>query len=112
MGNWNIEIIDYKKFPSKLKYADLAPIFKKLECALKEKYRPVSIPAICVTDEGIYREVFLCGYRKGYNTRYALTTMIEKWKKHLDNNGIAGAFFMDLSKVFDTLNRELLIAKL
>jgi ribonuclease P/MRP protein subunit RPP40 len=55
---------------------------------------------------------FLCGFRKGYNTQYALTSMIEKWKKHLDNNGIAAALLMDLSKAFDTLNHELLIAKL
>ena len=55
---------------------------------------------------------YLCGYRKGYNTLYALTAMIEKWKKSLDNKGIAGAMFMDLSKAFDTINRELLIAKL
>ena len=59
-----------------------------------------------------YLSPFLCGYRKGYNTQYALTSMIEKWKKHLDNNGIAGALLMDLSKAFDTLNHELLIAKL
>ena len=38
--------------------------------------------------------------------------MIEKWKKSLDNKGHAGAVLMDLSKAFDTLNHELLIAKL
>ena len=55
---------------------------------------------------------FLCGYRKGYNTQYALIAMIEKWKEHLDKNvGTAGAI-MYLSKAFDTLNQELLIAKL
>ena len=37
--------------------------------------------------------------------------MIEKWKKHLDNNGIAGVILMDLSKSFDTLTHELLVAK-
>ena len=40
---WNNEVIDNKIFPSKLKYADLTPIFKKLECVLKENYRPISI---------------------------------------------------------------------
>ena len=48
-----------------------------------------------------YLSPFLCGYRKGYNTQYALTAMIEKWKEQLDKNGgIAGAILMDLSKAF------------
>ena len=54
----------------------------------------------------------MCGYRKGFNTQYALALMIEKWKLSLDNSGHAAAVFMDLSKAFDTLNHELLIAKL
>ena len=38
--------------------------------------------------------------------------MIEHWKMSLDNNGLAGAILMDLSKAFDTINHHLLIAKL
>ena len=55
---------------------------------------------------------YLCGYRKGYNTQQALVSLIEKWKKILDDKGFGGAVLMDLSKAFDTLNHELLIAKL
>ena len=38
--------------------------------------------------------------------------MIEKWKESLDNGGAFGALMTDLSKVFDCLHHELLIAKL
>ena len=55
---------------------------------------------------------FLCGYRKGFNTQTALLSLLEKWKSTLDKNEFAGAVFMDLSKTFDTINHELLIAKL
>ena len=61
---------------------------------------------------GDHLSPFLCGYRKGYNSQYALIAMIEKWKKSLDNGGMFAAILMDLSKAFDTINHELLIAKL
>ena len=38
--------------------------------------------------------------------------MIEKWRKFLDIGGHAGALFTDLSKAFDFIDHELLIAKL
>ena len=37
---------------------------------------------------------------------------VEKWKASLDKKGYAGAVLMDLSKTFDTINHELLLAKL
>ena len=55
---------------------------------------------------------YLWGYPKGFNTEYALLSLIEKWKKELDNKGYTVAVLMDLSKAFDTINNELLITKL
>ena len=38
--------------------------------------------------------------------------MFENWKKNLDKGGKCGALFVDLSKVFDCLQHDLLLAKL
>ena len=54
---------------------------------------------------------YMCGYRKSFSTQDALLTLIEKWKKVLDNRGHGGATLMDLSKAFDTINHDLLVAK-
>ena len=54
----------------------------------------------------------LSGYRKGFNTQTALLSLIKKWKSILDKKGFSGAVLVDLSKAFDTINHELLIAKL
>ena len=38
--------------------------------------------------------------------------MVNMWKKAIDSGQLAGALLTDLSKAFDCLNHELLIAKL
>ena len=38
--------------------------------------------------------------------------MIEKWKESVDSGRVFGALMTDLSKAFDCLHHELLIAKL
>ena len=38
--------------------------------------------------------------------------MIEKWRRNLDEGGICGALFTDLSKTFDCLVHDFLLAKL
>ena len=55
---------------------------------------------------------YLGGYRKGFGTELTLLFLIEKWKKDLDNKGFGGAALMHLSQAFNTINHDLLIAKL
>ena len=55
---------------------------------------------------------YLCGYRKGFSTQFVLISLTEKWRKYLNNKGYTGAVLMDPSKAFNTINHELLIAKL
>ena len=55
---------------------------------------------------------YQCVFRRGYNAQHCLITLIEKWKKSVDNGGAFGALFTHLSKAFDCLSQELLIPKL
>ena len=55
---------------------------------------------------------YLFGFRKGHSAEQCLTVMLEQWKKALEGKGTAGAILTDLSKAFDCLNHNLLLAKL
>ena len=55
---------------------------------------------------------FQCGFRKGFNAQDCLIVMIEKWKRMLDKGGTCRALLTDLSKAFDCLPHDLLLAKL
>ena len=112
------------QFPSSLKTADVRPIHKEDELTSKNNYRPVSIlPVLSKLYENIMNEQissyidkhlspYLFGYRKGYGTQHCLLVMIEMWRKALDEKKVAGAILTDLSKAFDCLSHDLLIAKL
>ena len=53
-----------------------------------------------------------CGFRKGYSTQQCLLAMLEKWRSAVDNKKTFGVLLTDLSKAFDCLSHELLLAKL
>ena len=55
---------------------------------------------------------YQCGFRKGYSAQHCLLAMLEKWKNAVDKGKIFGALLTDLSKAFDSLSHDLLIAKL
>ena len=52
------------------------------------------------------------GFRKSFSTQHYILAMLEKWKQAVHNGKAFGALLTDLSKAFDCLDHELLIAKL
>ena len=111
-------------YPNQLKNADVSPVLKKGDATDVTNYRPVSVlPAVSKIYErvlhiqlsGHFEHLLspaMCGYRNEYSAQFALVALIEKFKESLDKGGYAGAMLMDLSKAFDTINHDLLIAKL
>ena len=55
---------------------------------------------------------YLCGFRKGYNAQHALLRLKNSLNKSLDKKESIGLLMMDLSKTFDCIPHNLLIAKL
>ena len=121
---WNSQIIRDKTFSRRLKLGDISPVFKALESTLKKNYRPITV---LITVSKIFERImdkqstefienflskYLCGYRKEYNCQIAMVSMIERLKKSRDNREYAACVLLDLSKAFDTINHELLIAKM
>ena len=121
--NFDFELKN-SNFPDFLKNADIKPVHKKNSRTEKSNYRPVSIlPNLSkIYERCIYEELdeffqsvfskYQFGFRKGHNAQQCLISMIEKWKKCLDKDGTFGALLTDLSKAFDCIPHDLLIAKL
>ena len=55
---------------------------------------------------------YQCGFKKGFSSQHCLAAMLEKWKSAIENKKSFGALLTDLSKAFDCLPHDLLIAKL
>ena len=50
-------------------------------------------------------------YKKYYSAKHILTGLLEEWRKCLDNNYVVGGVLIDLSKTFDCVPQNILIAK-
>ncbi len=113
------------RFPDDAKKAAVCPLDKGEPIRTVERnFRPVSV---LNTFSKIYEKVlkqqltqhldntlsvFIAAYRRAYGTHHVLIRMIEDWRSNLDNDYLVGAVLMDLSKAFDCIPHDLLIAKL
>ena len=112
------------KFLSVLKLTYVKPVHKKKSSLEKTNYRPVSLlPNISkVFERCMHKQIseyfktvlskFQCGFRKGYSTQDCLLAMVVNCRKALDQWIEYGALLTDLSKAFDCLPHDLIVAKL
>ena len=85
--------------------------------------RPISVLPLTskVFEKIIYIQVYgyiqqylnplLCGFRQGHGTQHALFRLLQVWQKELDETGYNRTVLMDLSKAYDCLPHDLIIAK-
>ena len=118
------DCVDNSTFPNELKCADVTSLPKNGPTNTRTNFRPISVlPTVSKLFERImdkqivafmtpFLSSLLCGFRQGYSAQHALVRLLEKFKISLDKGGKAGAVLMDLSKAFDCIRHDLLIAKL
>ena len=112
--------------PDILKIAKTIPIFKKGSRLQVSNYRPISLLSNLnkILEKLVHSRVYAfleehnClyslqfGFRKKHSTNHALIEITETIRQALDSKKIACGVFVDLQKAFDTVNHDILIAKL
>ena len=113
-------------FPSVLKTAKVVPVFKKDSKLNYSNYRPISLLSNIekILEKRMYKRQYAFldynniiydlqfGFRQKYSTFHALINITENIRKALDDGNIGCGNFVDLQKAFDTVDHQILLAKL
>ncbi len=114
------------KFISEWKYAKVLPLFKSGSVMERNNYRPISILPILskILERFVHTHLteFLdvnnlltsvqSGFRKLHSTVTALLHVTERWLRNIDQGLVTGVVFVDLRKAFDSVDIDVLLAKL
>ncbi len=121
----NLSIIQ-GEFPSNLKIAKITPLFKCGDKSIPGNYRPISVlPTLSkIFEKHVVKHLYLylskykllheaqSGFRSKHSCHTALTSLVDKWLKCMDDGNLVGAIFLDLKKAFDTVDHYILGKKL
>ena len=98
------KVFPFGKFLDSLKLSNIVPVLKKKDPQKEKLYDQLYM-------NNSLNEL-LCGFCEARSTQYALFKLLRAWLKEPDNSEFIGTIFMDLSKAYDCLPHDLLIAKL
>ena len=118
--------MEASNFPDILKVAQVTPIFKKGDAQHLDNYRPVSLLPIFgkIFEKIIYSRLYsflsaknvICsqqfGFRRNHSTVHAVNYSVNMVLNGIQNHKHVLGIFIDLSKAFDTINHEIMLAKL
>ena len=113
-------------FPETLKTANVISLFKKDNQMFFNNYRPVSLLSTFskILEKVMYERLldflnehkilfqYQFGFRKNHSTQLALTVLMDKVIKSIENGDHVIGVFLDFSKAFDTVDHSILLNKL
>ena len=113
-------------FPTQEKCAKITPIYKSDSKSNLDNYRPISVLTIIskIVEKVVYlqRSSYLevnkmlsenqYGFRQKRSTNHAVTRLVDDMRLSIDKGAVTGAVFLDLRKVFDSVQHACLLQKL
>ena len=76
-----------------------------------QKYMRDLFSSKCLNIKPFFSKI-QCNFTKGFSAQQRLLSMLQKWKSALDNQKNLGALLTNLSKAFDCLSDDFLIANI
>ena len=113
-------------FPNTMKLAEVVPLHKGKERFFENHYRPISLLTTIskLLEKVVCKRVYeflnktgqinptQYGFRANHSCDHAVNHLVGKVVKNLEKKSDTVALFLDLSKAFDTLEHEIVLAKM